>query len=61
MKFIIFAICIIKLLLGYIANHVYKSRCIKHTSKVGFALGTIFSALVDGFAWYYILKLSDLL
>lgn len=61
MKFILFAICIIYLLLRYRASHFYKSQCVKHTSEVGFALGTILSALIDGFVWYGILKLTDLL
>ena len=60
MKWILFAICIIHLLLRYRASHVYKSRCVKHTSEVGFALGTIFSALTDGLVWYGILKITGL-
>lgn len=61
MKFILFAFCIIYLLLRYRASHFYKSQCVKHTSEIGFVLGTIFSALTDGFVWYGIFKITDLL
>ena len=61
MKWILFAICIIYLWLRYRASHFFKSQCVKYTSELGFALGTFLSALTDGFVWYSIFKITDLL
>ena len=60
MEWISFAICIVWLLLKYRASHIYKSECVKHTSEVGFALGSIFSAITDGLAWYGIFRITGL-
>ena len=60
MKWILFAICIIYLLLKYRASHIYKSRCVKHTNELGFALGTVFIALTDALVWYGIFKITGL-
>jgi hypothetical protein len=62
MKMVILIVCVILLFCYYRTAHIYKSE---HTGiskyNIGFVLGTIVTAAINGFAWYYIFKMMDIL
>ena len=62
MEIAILIVCVIVLFCYYITAHMYKSE---HTgisaNNIGFILGTIVTALINGFAWYYIFKMMTII
>lgn len=62
MKTIVLAICVILLFCFYRTQHIYKSE---HTGiskyNIGFIFGTIVTAAINGFAWYYIFKIITII
>ena len=62
MKMVILIVCVILLFSYYTTAHIYKSE---HTGiskyNIGFMLGTITTAAINGFAWYYIFKMMEIL
>lgn len=62
MKIVILIVCVILLFCFYRTQHIYKSE---HTgisaNNIGFILGTIVTALINGFAWYYIFKIMTII
>ena len=62
MKAIVLTICVILLFCFYRTQHIYKSE---HTGiskyNIGFIVGTIITALINGFAWYYIFKIITII
>ena len=63
----ILIICVIVLFCYYRTAHIYKLDIYKseHTgisvNNIGFILGTIVTALINGFAWYYIFKMMTII
>lgn len=62
MKIVILIACVILLFCNYKTTHIYKSE---HTGiskyNIGFIFGTIVTAAINGFAWYYIFKMMEIL
>lgn len=62
MKIVILIVCVILLFCFYRAQHIYKSE---HTDAsiydIGYIFGTILTAAINGFAWYYIFKMMEIL
>ena len=58
----ILIVCVIVLFCYYRTAHIYKSE---HTgisaNNIGFILGTILTATINGFAWYYIFKMMTII
>jgi hypothetical protein len=61
MKWFILIICAIWILSGCYTTHVYKSKCVPHKSEIGFAIGSILVAIINGIAWYWLFKMINLL
>jgi len=61
MNWIIFTICLVWIVLSGRAKHIYKSKLVPHTSEAGFMLGSIFSTITDGVAFYWLFKCINLL
>ena len=59
---VILIVCVILLFCNYTTAHIYKSE---HTGiskyNIGFILGTIITAAINGFAWYYIFKIMTII
>lgn len=62
MKIVILIVCVLLLFCFYRAQHIYKSE---HTDtsiySIGYIFGTILTAAINGFAWYYIFKMMEIL
>ena len=61
MNIVLLIICLIWLTLSNRAEHVYKSRCVPHSNELGFVIGSILCAILDGIAWYWLFKMIKLL
>lgn len=62
MKTVLLIICVIWIFLHYRTNHIYKSKYMGYsTTDIPFMLGTIVSAVSNGFAWYYIFKIMEII
>ena len=62
MKIVILIACVIVLFCFYRTQHMYKSdRTGISKYNIGFILGTIITALINGFAWYYIFKMMTII
>ena len=61
MKWIIISICLVYIILSQRAKHVYKSKLVPHTSETGFARGSIFGAIIDVFAYYWLFKCIEII
>ena len=61
MKWIIISICLVYIILSQRAKHVYKSKLVRHTSETGFALGSIFGAIIDALAYYWLFKCIEII
>ena len=60
MKVFILVLCVLLLFLRYREYHIFKSRCMEHTSEFGFVLGSFFGAIIDGVCWYWIFRIIGL-
>ena len=56
MKWIILIVCAVYLFSAGRAKHIYKKRCVPHTNELGFMLGSAFSYITEGVAWYELFK-----
>lgn len=55
MKIVILIVCVILLFCYYRTAHIYKSDIIGISKyNIRFIFGTILTAAINGFAWYYI-------
>jgi hypothetical protein len=62
MKIVILIVCVILLFCSYRTQHMYKSEHVGiSANNIGFILGTIVTALINGFAWYYIFKMMTII
>lgn len=61
MKWIIIGICLAYIILSQRTKHVYKSKLVPHTSETGFVLGSIFNAIMDALAYYWLFKCIDII
>jgi hypothetical protein len=62
MKIVILIVCVIVLFCYYRAAHIIKSDYTGiSANNIGFILGTILTALINGFAWYYIFKMITII
>lgn len=61
MKWIIISICLVYIILSQRAKHVYKSKLVPHTSETGFLLGSIFGAIIDALAYYWLFKCIEII
>lgn len=61
MKWIIITICLVYIFLSQRAKHIYKSRLVSHTNETGFMLVSVFSAIIDAFAYYWLFKCIDII
>ena len=61
MKWIIISICLAHIILSQRAKHVYKSKLVPHTSETGFALGSIFGAITDALAYYWLFRCIEII
>ena len=62
MKIVILIACVILLFCYYRASHIYKSEIIGISKyNIGFIIGTILTAVINGFAWYYIFKMMTII
>lgn len=54
---VILIVCVILLFCFYRTQHIYKSEFIGISKyNIGFIFGTLLTAAINGFAWYYIFK-----
>lgn len=60
MKVFILVLCVLWLFLGYRADHIRKSICVKHTNEFAFLLGSLFCVIIDGVCWYWIFRIIAL-
>jgi len=64
MNYILLFLCVTCIIASYYTKHFYKKECVPHSNdfgfNFGFALGSIFDALTDGIAWYWLFKLIKL-
>lgn len=60
MKWIIIGICLAYIILSQRTKHVYKSK-LPHTSETGFVLGSIFNAIMDALAYYWLFKCIEII
>lgn len=61
MKWIILIVCAVYLFLAGRAKHIYKKSCVPHTNELGFMLGSAFSYITEGVAWYGLFKCMSLI
>lgn len=62
MEIVILIVCVIVLFCYYRASHIYKSEYTGISKyNIGFILGTILTAAINGFAWYYIFKMMTII
>ena len=61
MKWIIISICLVFINLSQRAKHVYKSRLVPHSSETGFVLGSIFGAIIDALAYYWLFMCIEII
>ena len=62
MKTILLILCVILLFCFYGTVHIYKSEYTGiSANNIGFILGTIVTAAINGFAWYYIFKMMEII
>lgn len=59
---ILLILCVIVLFCFYRAQHIYKSEIIGISKyNIGFIFGTLVTAAINGFAWYYIFKIITII
>ena len=61
MEWIIISICLAYIILSQRAKHVYKSKLVPHTSETGFVLGSIFCAIMDALAYYWLFRCIEII
>jgi len=62
MKIAILIVCVILLFCFYRTQHIYKSEYTGISKyNIGFIFGTIVTAVINGFAWYYIFKMMEII
>jgi hypothetical protein len=59
---ILLILCVILLFCFYTTNHIYKSEYTGISKyNIGFIFGTIVTVVINGFAWYYIFKMMEII
>ena len=62
MKIVILIVCVILLFCFYRTQHICKSEIIGISKyNIGFIFGTLLTAAINGFAWYYIFKMMAII